>query len=107
MLKNVVKVASRGVVAKSSSKVLANSMTKNITYIKPTTAPKFENAFTRFSSTVAATQPIAAKVQKPAPAFKADAVVDGQFKSISLDNYKGNNYLNLLAIEWLKCLVFF
>lgn len=28
-------------------------------------------------------------VQKPAPAFKATAVVDGQFKEVALDNYKG------------------
>ncbi|XP_046740036.1 peroxiredoxin 1 [Diprion similis] len=28
-------------------------------------------------------------LQKPAPAFKGTAVVDGQFKDISLDDYKG------------------
>jgi len=32
---------------------------------------------------------LAAQVQKPAPAFKAQAVVDGQFKEVSLDDYKG------------------
>lgn len=29
------------------------------------------------------------QLQKPAPAFKATAVVDGQFKQISLSDYKG------------------
>jgi alkyl hydroperoxide reductase subunit AhpC len=32
---------------------------------------------------------LAAQVQKPAPAFKAQAVVDGQFKEVSLSDYKG------------------
>ena len=32
---------------------------------------------------------LAAQVQKPAPAFKAQAVVDGQFKEVSLEDYKG------------------
>jgi alkyl hydroperoxide reductase subunit AhpC len=31
----------------------------------------------------------AAQVQKPAPGFKAQAVVDGQFKEVSLSDYKG------------------
>ncbi len=31
----------------------------------------------------------AAQVQKPAPAFTAQAVVDGQFKEVSLADYKG------------------
>jgi len=31
----------------------------------------------------------AAQVQKPAPAFKAQAVVNGQFKEVSLEDYKG------------------
>lgn len=29
------------------------------------------------------------KIQKPAPRFSGTAVVDGQFKEISLDDYKG------------------
>lgn len=29
------------------------------------------------------------QLQKPAPAFKGTAVVDGQFKDISLEDYKG------------------
>eukprot|EP01139_Manchomonas_bermudensis_P019619 Amastigsp_a677031_975.p3 type:complete len:211 gc:universal Amastigsp_a677031_975:695-63(-) len=29
------------------------------------------------------------KIGKPAPAFRADAVVNGQFKEVSLDDYKG------------------
>lgn len=29
------------------------------------------------------------KIQKPAPSFKGTAVVNGQFKEISLDDYKG------------------
>lgn len=32
---------------------------------------------------------LAAQVQKPAPAFKAQAVVDGQFKEVSLADYQG------------------
>ena len=32
---------------------------------------------------------LAAQVQKPAPAFKAQAVVAGQFKEVSLEDYKG------------------
>jgi alkyl hydroperoxide reductase subunit AhpC len=32
---------------------------------------------------------LAAQVQKPAPTFKAQAVVDGQFKEVSLEDYKG------------------
>jgi len=32
---------------------------------------------------------MAAKVQKPAPDFKSNAVVDGQFKEIQLSDYKG------------------
>lgn len=31
-----------------------------------------------------------AHIGKPAPAFKATAVVDGQFKDIQLSDYKGN-----------------
>ena len=31
----------------------------------------------------------AAKVQKPAPGFTAQAVVDGKFKEVSLSDYKG------------------
>jgi len=34
-------------------------------------------------------QVLAAQVQKPAPAFKAQAVVGGQFKEVSLEDYKG------------------
>ena len=30
-----------------------------------------------------------AQVQKPAPAFTAQAVVNGQFKEVSLSDYKG------------------
>ena len=33
-------------------------------------------------------QVLAAQVQKPAPAFKAQAVVGGQFKEVSLEDYK-------------------
>lgn len=29
------------------------------------------------------------KIQKPAPSFKTTAVVDGQFKDVALDDYKG------------------
>jgi len=32
---------------------------------------------------------LAPEVQKPAPAFKAQAVVNGDFKEVSLDDYKG------------------
>jgi len=35
------------------------------------------------------TKKFAAQVQKPAPAFKAQAVVDGQFKEVSLADYQG------------------
>ena len=31
---------------------------------------------------------LAAQVQKPAPVFKAQAVVDGQFKEVSLADYQ-------------------
>lgn len=31
----------------------------------------------------------AVKVQKPAPSFRAKAVVDGQFKEVSLEDYRG------------------
>jgi len=31
---------------------------------------------------------LAAQVQKPAPTFKAQAVVDGQFKEVSLEDFK-------------------
>lgn len=34
-----------------------------------------------------------AKIGKPAPEFKATAVVDGQFKDIKLSDYKGKCYL--------------
>jgi alkyl hydroperoxide reductase subunit AhpC len=34
-------------------------------------------------------------VQKPAPDFKATAVVDGQFKDISLGSYRGEKYVVL------------
>jgi len=34
-------------------------------------------------------------VQQPAPDFKATAVVNGQFKEISLSHYKGKNYVVL------------
>lgn len=39
-----------------------------------------------------------AKVQGKAPYFKGEAVVDGQFKTISLDDYKGMLLLWLLAV---------
>lgn len=32
---------------------------------------------------------MALKIQKPAPFFKGTAVVNGQFKEISLDDFKG------------------
>lgn len=32
---------------------------------------------------------LAANVQQPAPAFKGQAVVNGDFKEISLDDFKG------------------
>ena len=35
------------------------------------------------------TAAFAPQVQKPAPAFKGTAVVDGQFKEINLNDYKG------------------
>jgi len=41
----------------------------------------------RFLSTTS--KNFAAQVQKPAPAFKAQAVVDGQFKEVSLADYQG------------------
>ena len=31
---------------------------------------------------------MAPKIGSPAPAFKAQAVVDGQFKTVSLEDYK-------------------
>lgn len=39
-----------------------------------------------------------AQIGKPAPVFKATAVVDGQFKEISLSDYKGN-----MSLTFLKC----
>lgn len=39
-----------------------------------------------------------AQVQKPAPAFTTTALVNGEFKQVSLDNYKGIKGLSLLAI---------
>lgn len=35
-------------------------------------------------------------IRKPAPFFKAEAVVDGAFKTVSLDDYKGR-YVVLFA----------
>lgn len=35
------------------------------------------------------TRLLAAKVQQPAPYFKGQAVVDGQFKEIKLEDFKG------------------
>ena len=32
---------------------------------------------------------MSAKIGKPAPAFKATAVIDGNFKEVSLQDYKG------------------
>lgn len=37
--------------------------------------------------------PMVATVQKPAPEFKAPAVVEGQFRDISLSDYKGKWYV--------------
>lgn len=37
-------------------------------------------------------------LQKPAPAFKGTAVVDGQFKDISLEDYKGMFTFRLKAL---------
>ncbi len=39
-----------------------------------------------------------ATVQKPAPAFKATAVVDGLFKDISLQDYLGQWYVSQVII---------
>lgn len=38
-------------------------------------------------------------LQKPAPAFKGTAVVDGQFKDISLEDYKGMSVLVLTKMS--------
>lgn len=46
------------------------------------TTPKFLSNNRLFST-------MSALVQRPAPAFSATAVVDGQFKKISLSDYKG------------------
>ena len=40
---------------------------------------------------------LAAQVQKPAPAFKAQAVVDGQFKEVSLEDYKVSSECEIYA----------
>lgn len=55
---------------------------------------RLSSAFTKTSAVQSrpisiSAQCLAAQVQKPAPAFKAQAVVDGQFKEVSLDDYKG------------------
>lgn len=39
--------------------------------------------------TVPGSRLLAARIQKPAPAFKGTAVVNGDFKEISLSDYKG------------------
>lgn len=38
-----------------------------------------------------------AKIGKPAPGFKATAVVDGQFKDVQLSDYKGNGVSSYIA----------
>jgi len=43
----------------------------------------------KFSNFSTSSPALAAQVQKPAPAFKAQAVVGGQFKEVSLEDYKG------------------
>ena len=42
---------------------------------------------TRFQSTMSVSA--VARIQKPAPNFRAEAVVNGEFKTISLSDYKG------------------
>jgi hypothetical protein len=44
-------------------------------------------------------------VNKPAPQFKAQALVDDQFKQVSLSDYKG--YSNLLLFIYLFFVPFF
>merc|ERR1712225_174560 len=47
-------------------------------------------ALTTLATTMAASSSSAsAQIQKPAPHFAGTAVVDGDFKKISLDDYKG------------------
>lgn len=49
-------------------------------------------------------QTMPALVQRPAPAFKAAAVVDGLFQDISLSDYLGQWCVliaSLMGVEWL------
>ena len=41
-----------------------------------------------------------ARVQHPAPEFKGQAVIDGQFKEIALEDYKGNGSFSS-SILWI------
>jgi hypothetical protein len=40
-----------------------------------------------------------APIQKPAPAFKSTAVVDGLFEEISLSDYQGKWYVQISFVE--------
>jgi len=62
-------------------KILRNSAVAKVTSSSFSTSP---------SSLISSSTPsLAPVVQKPAPAFKAQAVVDGQFKEVSLSDYAG------------------
>lgn len=41
-----------------------------------------------------------AKIQHPAPSFTATAVVNGDFKEVSLSDYAGNNIINLKYLNF-------
>ena len=54
-----------------------------------------------YDSSVAAPAPSVARVQKPAPHFSEIAVVNGEFKQVSLDDFKGK-YFVLFLYEKMK-----
>lgn len=61
---------------------------------RPAASAVLRSASTRFSSTIAAPAPFA-RIRRPAPDFKATAVVGSDFKDVSLSDYKGK-YVVLL-----------
>jgi len=65
---------------------MASFAARTLQRLCASTITKPQYKLNKFSTS---SQVLAAQVQKPAPAFKAQAVVGGQFKEVSLEDYKG------------------
>ncbi|KAJ3272780.1 Peroxiredoxin-2 [Borealophlyctis nickersoniae] len=73
----------------STLRLLTRSSLSLSRFTAPATTPLFRAAAVRSFSASSVSNHHFARVQKPAPPFTAGAVVNGQFKDVSLTDYKG------------------